>query len=141
MKDLLRKSFLICLMVLVASVFVSCGGNKDATGGGDSDVKAVFVHTETDSESGVTVTITTTSVFKKDGTFTVKMNDGSQEFVVMTGTYTGDPSVDGDIEITILEEMDEESEEMKPVPEAYSKMTITITDGKCTFGSDEYTRQ
>ena len=36
---------------------------------------------------------------------------------------------------------DEESEEMKPVPEAYSKMTITITDGKCTFGSDEYTRQ
>ena len=41
MKDLLRKSFLICLMVLVASVFVSCGGNKDATGdgsgGGDGD--------------------------------------------------------------------------------------------------------
>ena len=37
MKDLLRKGFLICLLVLVASVFVSCGGNKDATGGGSGN--------------------------------------------------------------------------------------------------------
>ena len=154
MKDLLKKGLLICLLVLVASVFVSCGGNKDETGGGSQPTPsvtpgtqehAVYVYTRDDVALGVTFTTTMTAEFKTDGTWEVTQEtvpdlvDKGVE-VVMSGTYTGNAAVDGTITVTILKEMDDSGAFVDYTGDD-ATMDITITNGKAVFDDMEFTRQ
>ena len=154
MKELLRKGFLICLLVLVASVFVSCGGNKDETGGGSQPTPsvtpgtqehAVYVYTRDDVGMGVTFTTTMTAEFKTDGTWevtqeTVPALTEEGAVVVMSGTYTGNAAVDGTITVTILKEMDDSGALVDSTGDD-ATMDITITNGKAVFDDMEFTRQ
>ncbi len=144
MKDLLKKGLLICLLVLVASVFVSCGGNKDETGGGKQE-HAVYVYTRDDVGAGVTFTTTMTAEFKTDGTWEVTQKTvpdlfGVGAVVVMSGTYTGNAAVDGTITVTILKEMDDSGAFVDYTGDD-ATMDITITNGKAVFDDMEFTRQ
>lgn len=72
MKELLRKGFLICLLVLVAGAFISCGGNNDETGGGDSVKYEIKYKTYTllSAEGDKAITQDDVDEFTTEGGFT-----------------------------------------------------------------------
>ena len=97
--------------------------------------KAVYV---SKTEQGGT-TVTQTVTFKADETWINRAGAKGQSAVMMQGTYTGDPSKDGTVTITITKKLDGTGslvDVKDPKP-----MDITIKGGKCTVMGTEYTRQ
>ena len=109
MKDLLRKGFLICLLVLVAGAFISCGGNNDGTGGGDSVKYEIKYKTYTllSAEGDKAITQDDVDEFTTEGGFT------SADYSISGNTITlTDSGLDKFLSI-MSEEMSEElGEEM-----------------------------
>ena len=146
----MRKLFKLLGLLLVAGVlFMSCSnGSNDSKGSGGTgesvtQENAVYKCEMTDDDSVMTSKMTAT--FKDDGTFSVtsKMGMGSLEMdmgEVMKGTYTGNAATDGTITITITHEMNDDGD-LVPYTGSPATMSITITDGKCTFDGMEFVRQ
>ena len=118
------------VVILGAVAFIT--GCQQANSNKD---KAVYV-SET-KQGGVTVTQTVT--FKADGTWINRASNGIQNFVTMQGTYTGDPSKDGTVTITVTKLL-KGAGSLVDVEKPQS-MDITVKGGKCSIGGTEYTRQ
>ena len=57
------------------------------------------------------------------------------------GTYTGDASKDGTVEITILEQRKDHNGNMEAYSGSQATQELAIANGKFTFEGTEYTRQ
>ena len=119
----IKKYFLIFAALAAALTFVSCSDEDDST-------VAVYKG----SEDGVTVELT----FFDDNTWEAvyRMNDLS-----VTGTkgaYSGDPSKDGIIIITVTHMVDED---MKLKPVTYPAESLPIVNGKLNLDGAIFTRQ
>ncbi|MDE5613686.1 MAG: hypothetical protein K2I74_03440 [Treponemataceae bacterium] len=119
----IKKYFLIFAALAAALTFVSCTDEDDST-------VAVYKG----SEDGVTVELT----FFDDNTWEAvyRMNDLS-----VTGTkgaYSGDPSKDGIIIITVTHMVDED---MKLKPVTYPAESLPIVNGKLNLDGAIFTRQ
>ena len=79
MKNLLRKGFLIGLLVLVAGAFISCGGNKDETGGGGTKYELKYK---------------TYTIFSAEGEDAITQSD-IDEFTTEGGFKSTDYSISG----------------------------------------------
>ena len=132
MKQKRFVSMIGALVVILGAVAFITGcpqahNNKD---------KAVYV-SKTEA-NGITVTYTVT--FKADGTWINRASNGIQNFVTMQGTYTGDPSKDGTVTITVTKQLNDDGTALVDVENPQSR-NITVKGGKCSIGGMEYTRQ
>lgn len=120
----IKKYFLIFAALVAALAFVSCTDEDDST---------VAVYKT--SGDGYTAELT----FFDDNTWEVVGSMNELSVTVMKGAYTGDPSKNGIITITVTHEVDED---MKLKPVTYPAQLLSIVNGKFTFdGGDTYTRQ
>ena len=138
-------------MVVPAAVFgfVACSDDDDG-----SSVVAVYEYKETwTAEDGTTeCSDTYTAFFYNDGTFIVTSvgndDEESWNYIEWTGTYTGDPSKDGTIKMTVTKMAgwdDDGNAKLVDVPEAskelYTDMPIPIRDGTATIFAWEFTKK
>ena len=118
------------VVILGAVAFIT--GCQQANSNKD---KAVYVSKT--EQSGITVTYTVT--FKADGTWINRASNGNQSAVMMQGTYTGDPSKDGTVTITVTKLLNSTGSLVDV--EKPQSMDITVKGGKCSIAGMEYTRQ
>ncbi len=119
------KKILFIMAALAATLaFVSCSSGDDDD---DDGVVAVYKY----SEHGLSLKITCWD----DGTWEF-IEDASGATPEMSGTYSGDPSKDGDVKITVKKEY--KGGEMVDVNEDY---TLIIKNGSFEFDGATFTRQ
>ncbi|MDE7140246.1 MAG: hypothetical protein K2O09_05770 [Treponemataceae bacterium] len=123
------KKYLFIMAALAAVFgFVACGNDEE-------EDNIVAVYTATMTEDGIAVTETMT--FYGDNTFLVTDSAMSITVTEVVGTYTGDPSKDGRIIMTI-EKINDDGilvDVMVPI-----SMTVWSLGGKCTIYDVVYTR-
>lgn len=166
MKKFLKALAALAALALVSTSFIACSDDDD-----EKDSAVVFEGTGTDEAGTRTVTF-------KDGNFVVHVNSSvNDSSITMTldfderkGTYTGDPSKDGDVKMKITHMADTESEEasqkveqkcsaaaeagstsvkitnedfpLTDLPSSkQTEFTISIIDGKITYDEIVYTRK
>lgn len=135
-----RLVSVIGALTLIISVVVLATGCPQANNNKDNSPttqkRAVYVGTmEAHGETG-----TFTTIFYTDGTWIQRADMQGQSVVVMQGTYTGDPSKDGTVSITIKKELNEEGS-LVDVAGEDATQSITIAGGKYTVMGVTYTRQ
>ena len=131
------KKYLFMLMALAAVFgFVACSNDDDDDG---PSTVAVYKATTT----GVDWSVTYTAKFFEGGTFAVDSSSQGNSITAMTGTYTGDPSKDGEITMTVKKIAGEDGKLADPDDDDFaSPITVTITGGKANFlDMGEFTRQ
>ena len=129
----IKKYFLIFAALAAALAFVSCSDEDDPT---VAVYKGSFEYE--DDESGTKKESTMVMTFFDDNTWEAvyRMNDLS-----VTGTkgaYSGDPSKDGIIIITVTHMVDED---MKLKPVTYPAESLPIVNGKLNLDGAIFTRQ
>ena len=118
----LAKIRVIFAAIMMALAFAGCNNDDD------DDPSKVAVFKATDEYDGATYTLSCYD----DNTFVIDGKMGDLKCTVMTGTYTGDPSKDGTITISLTKMPDDDgklvdaSEEVK----ANEDGVYTITNGK-----------
>ena len=132
------KKYLFMLMALAAVFgFVACSNDDDDDG---PSTVAVYKATTT----GVDWSVTYTAKFFEGGTFAVDSSSQGHSITAMTGTYTGDPSKDGEITMTYEfignYEYNKDFYDLEGI-ELNKPVTVTIKDGKCEILGYVYTRQ
>lgn len=126
-------------VLFLAVAFISCSGPNSSTNDEPQDV--VFA-----SESrtyGPTSTAISSYNFKTDGTYEARDEVSNGDvYINSQGTYTGDPSTDGDLILTQKKVVDYNNyPNLKDCEEPYQTYTITISNGKFTLSTTEFTRQ
>jgi hypothetical protein len=134
----MRKVSILSLWLaafLMAVCFIGCSNGNSSDDGNSSETTSSAI-TFKGSESMVDYTF----VFKSDKSFTNSsaINSYAEE-TDYSGTYTGDPSKDGSVEITILKER--VGRELQDYAGSDATQELTITNGKFTFDGTEFTRQ
>ena len=134
----MRKVSILSLWLaafLIAVCFIGCSNGNSSDDGNSSGTTPSAI-TFKGSESMVDYTF----VFKSDKSFTNSsaINSYAEE-TDYSGTYTGDPSKDGTVEITILKER--VGRELQDYAGSDATQELTITNGKFTFDGTEFTRQ
>ena len=135
MKQKRIVSMIGALVLIISAVVLITGCPKANNNNGKVVDKAVYVAQMDDN--GTTITITMT--FKADGTFMCRETMGNASVVMMQGTYTGDPSKDGAITITVKKRAQPGGtlvDEANPTPK-----NITISGGKLSFEGIDFIRQ
>ena len=128
---------MIGALVLIISAVVLITGCQQANNNKDKAVnKAIYVGKI--EQNGTTITNTLT--FKADGTWINCAVIENVSVVTMEGTYTGDPSKDGTITVTIKKSLNEEGSLVDYTDEDATS-SITISGGKFSVEGMEYTRQ
>ena len=128
---------MIGVLIVMISTVAFITGCQQANNNKDKAVnKAVYVAKVETEGTSVTYTLT----FKADGTWINRAAIGSQDIVTMEGTYTGDPSKDGTITVTIKKSLNEKGALVDYTDEDATS-SITISGGKFSIGEIEYTRQ
>ena len=128
---------MIGALVLILSAVVLITGCQQANNNKDKAVnKAIYVGKI--EQNGTTITNTLT--FKADGTCINCAVIENVSVVTMEGTYTGDPSKDGTITVTIKKSLNEEGSLVDYTDEDATS-SITISGGKFSVEGMEYTRQ
>lgn len=132
---LFSKIAALAAVVLLVSGLVACKNAEEE----DSPVVAVF-YTESDPGFGVPATFT----FYNDDSWELIYDFGSKggkEELYLKGTYKGDPTEDGTIEITITDSVDYEAAvdgekvKIEPIPEKKrTPLDITIKNGVLDLG-------
>lgn len=89
----IKKYFFIMAALAVVFGFVACGNDEE-----EDNIVAVY-NTATMTEDGIAMLVTMT--FYGNNTFLVTYTTMSITMTGMVGTYTGDPSKDGRIIMTI----------------------------------------
>ena len=118
--------------------FISCGDAKSSTN--DEPQPVVFAVTLNQGESSATGYFT----FKADGTYVNSwdMSDDAADYVESQGTYTGDPSTDGELILTKIKVANfSDFPNLKDFDGGDPTFTITISNGKFTVLGNEYSRQ
>ena len=131
----LAKIMAVFAAIMMALAFAGCNNDDDD----DPSTVAVFKATFEDAEVG---TVTQVATFYNDNTIVVNGEAGDKKATLMTGTYTGDPSKDGTITLSVTKFFDGGKlvDATEAVKAKYYKEYV-ITGGKVTFDGDEYTRQ
>lgn len=131
----LAKIMAVFAAIMMALAFAGCNNDDDD----DPSTVAVYKATYEDEDVG---TVTQLTTFYDDNTFVVD-EMGDLKCTVITGTYTGDPSKDGTITISLTKMADDDgklvdaSEEVK----ANADGDYTITNGKMKIHGLTFTRQ
>ena len=132
----LAKIMAVFAAIMMALAFAGCNNDDDD----DPSTVAVYKATYEDEDVG---TVTQLTTFYDDNTFVVDVEMGDLKCTVMTGTYTGDPSKDGALTISLTKMAGEDgklvdaSEEVKAVADG----DYTITNGKMEIKGLIFTRQ
>ena len=133
----LAKIMAVFAAIMMALAFVGCNNDDDD----EPSTVAVFKATFEDAEVG---TVTQVATFYNDNTIVVNGEAGDKKATLMTGTYTGDPSKDGTITVSLTKFFDNKtgklvdaSEEVKAVVDG----DYTITNGKMKINGLIFTRQ
>lgn len=129
------KIMAVFAAIMMALAFAGCNNDDDD----DPSTVAVYKTTFEDAEVG---TVTQVATFYDDNTVVVNGEAGDKKATLMTGTYTGDPSKDGTITLSVTKffyegKLVDATEEVK----SYYDGDYEIKGGKVTFDEDEYTRQ
>ena len=128
----LAKIMAVFAAIMMALAFAGCNNDDD------DDPSTVAVYNGTD-EDGAEYVLT----FYDDNTLVAVMKSSDWSGTGMTGTYTGDPSKDGTITISLTKMPDDDgklvdaSEEVK----ANADGDYTITNGKMKIHGLTFTRQ
>ncbi len=131
--------WLVAFLMAVCVIGCSSGNSSnDSADDNPAENTSSLLITYKGSESMVDYTF----VFKSDKTFvnSSAINAYAEE-VEYNGTYTGDPSKDGTVEITILEQRKDHNGNMEAYSGSQATQELAITNGKFTFEDIEYTRQ
>ena len=131
----LAKIMAVFAAIMMALAFAGCNNDDDD----DPSTVAVYKATFEDAEVG---TVTQVATFYNDNTIVVNGEAGDKKATLMTGTYTGDPSKDGTITLSVTKifyqgKLIDATEEVKKEYEGDYK----IEGGKVTFDGDVYIRQ
>lgn len=131
----LAKIMAVFAAIMMALAFVGCNNDDDD----DPSKVAVFKATYEDEDVG---TVTQLATFYDDNTIVVNGEAGDKKATLMTGTYTGDPSKDGTITLSVTKifyqgKLIDATEEVKKEYEGDYK----IEGGKVTFAASVYIRQ
>ena len=129
----LAKIMAVFAAIMMALAFAGCNNDDD------DDPSTVAVYNGTD-EDGAEFVLT----FYDDNTLVAVMKSSDWSGTVMAGTYTGNPSKDGTITVSLTKFIDFEtgklvdaSEEVKAVADG----DYTITNGKMEINGLIFTRQ
>ena len=127
----LAKIMAVFAAIMMALAFAGCNNDDD------DDPSTVAVYNGTD-EYGAEFVLT----FYDDNTLVAVMKSSDWSGTVMAGTYTGDPSKDGTITLSVTKFFDGGKlvDATEAVKAKYDKEYV-ITGGKVTFDGYEYTRQ
>ena len=90
----LAKIMAVFAAIMMALAFAGCNNDDDD----DPSTVAVYKATYEDEDVG---TVTQLTTFYDDNTFVMDVEMGDLKCTVMTGTYTGDPSKDGALTISL----------------------------------------
>ncbi len=143
-KKILRAAF---SLGLILSLF-SCATTKSAGAGSNSSSKNTSAKSSSAKAASLTSPVTykgtvdgslMTVTFNTDGTFDMHTNVSTEEagfsllmdLDVGKGTFTGDPSTDGEITMTVLKVADVDSDEAGDI--AVAKMSQVLSSGGNTI--------
>ena len=131
----LAKIMAVFAAIMMALAFAGCNNYDDD----DPSTVAVYKVTHEDEDVG---TVTQLATFYDDNTIVVNGEAGDKKATFMTGTYTGDPSKDGTITLSVTKifyqgKLIDATEEVKKEYDGDYK----IEGGKITFDGDVFIRQ
>ena len=131
----LAKIMAVFAAIMMALAFAGCNNDDDD----DPSTVAVYKVTHEDEDVG---TVTQLATFYDDNTIVVNGEAGDKKATLMTGTYTGDPSKDGTITLSVTKifyqgKLIDATEEVKKELDGDYK----IEGGKITFDGDVFIRQ
>ena len=132
----LAKIMAVFAAIMMALAFAGCNNDDD------DDPSKVAVFKATHEKEGVG-TVTKLATFYDDNTIVVNGEAGDKKVTLMTGTYTGDPSKDETIAITVNKLADKNGK-LADVPadaKEYLDGDYKIEGGKVTFDGAVYIRQ
>ena len=130
----LAKIMAVFAAIMMALAFAGCNNDDD------DDPSTVAVYKATDENDGATYTLSCYD----DNTFVIDGKMGDLKCTVMTGTYTGNPSKDGTITVSLTKFIDFETGKLVDASEevkANADGDYTITNGKMEINRLIFTRQ
>ena len=131
----LAKIMAVFAAIMMALAFVGCNNDDD------DDPSTVAVYKATEEYDGVTVTELVTCY--DDNTFVITAEANGEKVTLMTGTYTGDPTKDGALTISLTKMADEDGKlvDADADTKKYADGEYVIKDGKVEVIGTIYTRQ
>ena len=129
----LAKIMAVFAAIMMALAFVGCNNDDD------DDPSKVAVFKATDEYDGATYTLSCYD----DNTFVIDGKMGDLKCTVMTGTYTGDPSKDGTITISLTKMPDDDGKLVDADADTKKNTDgeYVIKDGKVKVRDTIYIRQ
>ena len=130
----LAKIMAVFAAIMMALAFAGCNNDDD------DDPSTVAVYKATDENDGATYTLSCYD----DNTFVIDGEKGDLKCTVMAGTYTGNPSKDDTITVSLTKFIDFETGKLVDASEevkANADGDYTITNGKMEINRLIFTRQ
>ena len=131
----LAKIMAVFAAIMMALAFAGCNNDDD------DDPSTVAVFEATEEYDGVTVTELVTCY--DDNTFVITAEANGEKVTHMTGTYTGDPTKDGALTISLTKMADDDGKlvDADADTKKYADGEYVIKDGKVEVIGTIYTRQ
>ena len=131
----LAKIMAVFAAIMMALAFAGCNNDDD------DDPSTVAVFKATEEYDGVTVTELVTCY--DDNTFVITAEANGEKVTLMTGTYTGDPTKDGALTISLTKMVDDDGKlvDADADTKKYADGEYVIKDGKVEVIGTIYTRQ
>ena len=151
MKKLSKITLLLAALFLTMTL-AACSKGSSSSEDEPSKTEPTETQNTDNTQTADSITYTATSdsnssvnykfIFTTDGKFTNSSAYNSYaEEIEYSGTYTGDASKDGTVEITILKQRKDHNGNMEDYTGSEATQNLTISSRKFTFNGDEYTRQ
>ena len=131
----LAKIMAVFAAIMMALAFAGCNNDDD------DDPSTVAVYKATEEYDGVTVTELVTCY--DDNTFVITAEANGEKVTLMTGTYTGDPTKDGALTISLTKMADDDGKlvDADADTKKYADGEYVIKDGKVEVIGTIYIRQ
>ncbi|WP_288805955.1 hypothetical protein [uncultured Treponema sp.] len=131
----LAKIMAVFAAIMMALAFAGCNNDDD------DDPSTVAVYKATEEYDGVTVTELVTCY--DDNTFVITAEANGEKVTLMTGTYTGDPTKDGALTISLTKMADDDGKlvDADADTKKYADGEYVIKDRKVEVIGTIYTRQ
>lgn len=129
------KIMAVFAAIMMALAFAGCNNDDD------DDPSTVAVFKATEEYGGVTVTELVTCY--DDNTFVITAEANGEKVTIMTGTYTGDPTKDGTLTISLTKMADDDGKlvDADADTKKVADRGYDIKDGKVDVLGTTYTRQ
>ena len=131
----LAKIMAVFAAIMMALAFAGCNNDDD------DEPSTVAVYKATEEYDGVTVTELVTCY--DDNTFVITAEANGEKVTLMTGTYTGDPTKDGALTISLTKMADDDGKlvDADADTKKYADGEYVIKDGKVEVIGTIYIRQ